>query len=655
MLLYRTICNIRNAGMLLFAFFFVFFPFLVDAQLCNGNLGDPIVNIDFGDGHTSGLPAGSTDYTRTGGCPKNGEYTIHNFLFGCADNTWFIMTGDHGRTTVNGNYMLVNGAGKQGLVIKDTARNLCGSTAYEFAGWVTNVMQKNACGGHPGLPNLTFTAETLTGTILGSYTTGDIPVTDFKTWKKYGFFFKTPPDASAVVIFITSNTTTDCGSAFALDDITLKACGPAIKATLDGADITHIDVCAGYDDPFVLNATYTASYFTDPVMQWQNSVDSGITWRDITGAITDTYSIPQRSNGVILYRMVIADKVNFNSPQCRISTNPIWTNVHPGPVHQPTADLTGCLGKDYMLSSPTTYILKYLWQGPNGFISDFPTPTLPDIKYADTGIYSVLLTADFGCTVKDSFYLHAFPSTTITAVTEYNACEGNVIQLSASGEGTYQWTPSAGLSNDHIANPFANPSVYTQYKVVLTNTYGCKDSAFVNVHVNKNLQLSVGRDKQILLGDTATIDAFVSGTEIQYHWSPPLFINDINAMSPKVFPPASQDYTIYAVSNVGCGNKTATVKVKVLNEFNIPSAFTPNGDGKNDVFHITALDNYIVDKFLIYNRWGTVIFETKDLYKGWDGNVKGYPQQTGSYIYYLKMRSKAGAIIVRQGTIVLIR
>jgi len=95
--------------------------------------------------------------------------------------------------------------------------------------------------------------------------------------------------------------------------------------------------------------------------------------------------------------------------------------------------------------------------------------------------------------------------------------------------------------------------------------------------------------------------------------------------------------------------------VSVYKGFFIPSAFTPNGDGLNDRFRISVYDNYTVNKFLIYNRWGAVIFKSNNPGDGWDGTYKGYPQQIGSYIYYLEMKDPDNKIIIKQGTISLLR
>ncbi len=628
-------------------------PCLSKAQLCTGNLGDPIVNIDFGpQNFTLPLPAGATSYNYAGGCPSAGEYSVSSLLFGCDNNNWFLLAGDHTHNT-NGRYMVINAESFTGNVYVTTASGLCANTTYQFAAWVMNVVKNGACGGNTVLPNLTFIVETVSGTVLATYNTGNIPQTNEKTWNQYGLFFTTPANISSLVLRIKSNANGACGNAFAIDDITLKACGPPVVATLDGQNISYIDVCAGYSNPFILHATYPP-VFTDPVMIWQNSIDTGKTWIDIPGANTTTYSIPVRNFGVILYRMAIAERINFNSPQCRIASNSIWTNVHPLPDHQPTTDLTGCLNKDFILTDPT-YVLKFHWAGPNGFQSDFPTPTIPKVQYKDSGLYTVILTADFGCTIRDSFRLKIYPSSTVSVMPVHSICEGTSVNLSATGGGSYKWTPAIGLSNDTIANPLASPKDSIQYKVLITNSYGCKDSALVNINVYRLPAVNAGPDKIILKGDSAVLNASVKGTAVNFYWSPPVYMDDSHLINPKVYPPADLQYTLNAISTVGCGTTVSYVTVKVYNDIYIPNAFTPNGDGKNDKFRILAFENYKLIKLVIYNRWGVRVFQAANTYNGWDGKFNGVLQPMGAYVYNLELEGPSGKRIVKQGTILLLQ
>lgn len=633
-----------------------------NAQLCNGNLGDPIVNITFG---TSRKPVSksATTLSYVGGCPfDTGSYTIQNLIFGCGEDpgakTWHMLAGDHTRDQ-NGQYMLVNASWTQGvsnppaIIHLDTAGNLCGNTKYQYSAWLANVMSNLACGGNPQLPNITFTVSSLTGVTLASIRSGDLPVLDGRIWKQYGLSFTTPANVNAVVLTLSTEAKQGCGNAFVVDDITFSMCGPAVMATIDGKT-EPAKVCADYADPFILQGTYAAG-FNDPVAQWQNSADSGKTWKDLPGVNTLNYAIPRRTIGSIYYRMAVAERQNINSLNCRIVSNPLITEVYPIPPHRAPVNIIGCIGKDLRLPEGDPAALQIEWTGPNAYNSTNQRSIVPGIKYADTGVYQLKQTYYFGCTSIDTFNLKVFPSTTISTQTLYSICEGKSINISSSGTGTFKWTPAIGLSNDAIPNPVASPKDSTLYKVMVTNTYGCKDSAEVQVNVFRNPFAVAGPGRTIILGDTVLLNAAVKGTALNISWSPSIFIDNPQLAAPRVFPQQNTQYTLTATSTVGCGTAMSSALVKVYREIYIPTAFTPNDDGINDRFKIFAADGYRLLKFFVYSRWGQLVFSAKNTSDGWDGKKNNQQQPPDTYVYYLELENSMAKKIIKKGTIRLVR
>jgi gliding motility-associated-like protein len=107
----------------------------------------------------------------------------------------------------------------------------------------------------------------------------------------------------------------------------------------------------------------------------------------------------------------------------------------------------------------------------------------------------------------------------------------------------------------------------------------------------------------------------------------------------------------------GChGYDSITVNVTTAGKatFEVPNAFTPNGDGLNDCFGIRRWGNVSVEEFSIYNRWGELIFTTRNPSQCWDGSYKGQPQETGGYPYIIKAKTFCGEI-TRKGVVMLIR
>ncbi|MNU30952.1 hypothetical protein D3C71_194630 [compost metagenome] len=87
----------------------------------------------------------------------------------------------------------------------------------------------------------------------------------------------------------------------------------------------------------------------------------------------------------------------------------------------------------------------------------------------------------------------------------------------------------------------------------------------------------------------------------------------------------------------------------------IPNAFTPNGDGKNDVFKLINVSRAQLIEFKIFNRWGTVMFNTVDPEEGWDGRYRNQEQPVGVYGYGIRIKYSDGIIETYRGTITLIR
>jgi gliding motility-associated-like protein len=148
------------------------------------------------------------------------------------------------------------------------------------------------------------------------------------------------------------------------------------------------------------------------------------------------------------------------------------------------------------------------------------------------------------------------------------------------------------------------------------------------------------------------LSATINGPGNHYSWSPPDYINDIHSLQPTINPPADAQYILNAVSDFGCGVSADTMLVKVYNGVFVPTAFSPNGDSRNDTWNVPALGAYSKFELSIFNRYGERVFYLKDVNQPWDGNYKGMQLPVGTYCYFIDLKNQAPMM---RGTVTIIR
>jgi gliding motility-associated-like protein len=116
-------------------------------------------------------------------------------------------------------------------------------------------------------------------------------------------------------------------------------------------------------------------------------------------------------------------------------------------------------------------------------------------------------------------------------------------------------------------------------------------------------------------------------------------------------------YLVRATNPIGCSAEdNITVRVfKTGPEIFVPSGFTPNGDGLNDIIRPILAGIKQLNYFRLYNRWGQLVFSTTQSGKGWDGRIGGKEQPTGNFVYVVQAIDYTGRIISKKGNVVLIR
>jgi gliding motility-associated-like protein len=141
-----------------------------------------------------------------------------------------------------------------------------------------------------------------------------------------------------------------------------------------------------------------------------------------------------------------------------------------------------------------------------------------------------------------------------------------------------------------------------------------------------------------------------------YTWSPSTPLNNPFAAKPVATLYNDTYFTLVVTDDIGCVN-TDDVFIKVYKgpTYYIPNAFTPNGDGDNDVFRAVPVGISLTNFFNVYNRFGQMVFQTNQWLKGWDGTINGKKAAAGTYVWVIKGMDRYGKVVEMKGTVILIR
>ena len=247
-----------------------------------------------------------------------------------------------------------------------------------------------------------------------------------------------------------------------------------------------------------------------------------------------------------------------------------------------------------------------------------------------------------------------------------NLCTGTCINFSDSSSNNplaWNWSfPGATPPTSTAQNP-GNICYYTpgQYPVtlIIANSNG-SDTMAKNtfVTVNPLPVADAGADITITQGADTMLSA-TGGSS--YSWSPSYGLSDTAIFNPITNPDTTVSYHVTVTDSNGCTD-TDTIIVFVIQKINeikcedlfVPTAFSPNTDGQNDVLFIRS--NCVKEfLFTIYDRWGNEVFKTNDAGKGWDGKFNNEELNTAVFAYYLKAILSTGDQITRKGNVSLIR
>ena len=310
----------------------------------------------------------------------------------------------------------------------------------------------------------------------------------------------------------------------------------------------------------------------------------------------------------------------------------ITINVNPIPQVSVSSNSPLCEGQTLNLNASGG--TQYQWAGPSNFSSNSPSPTINNITTQNAGIYYVTVTNADGCsnTSQINVVVNSLPQVSVSSNSPL--CEGQTLNLNASGGTQYQWAGPSNFSSNSPSPTINNVTTQNAglYYVTITNLCGNTiDTINVIINLVPNISLDKKDESCKGLNDGKITVNINSGQEpYTYLWSNGSTQNQLTQLT-------SGNYSVTITDANGCSSTDAiTINNSEYDCFFIPTIFSPNGDGVNDVLYVRG---HGIKEFLlkIYDRWGNLIFESTDQNIGWDGTYKGKPMNTGAYAYHLKI------------------
>ncbi len=314
-------------------------------------------------------------------------------------------------------------------------------------------------------------------------------------------------------------------------------------------------------------------------------------------------------------------------------------------VAQLTADagpnITACINNTVIIggtpsASGGTAPYTYLWQ-PTNFLNSATVANPSAVGLTSDITYTLTVTDANNNTASSIKVINIDKIYTFNAGIDTGYCFGQStgIQIGALNNNNtfhnFNWSPNNGLNNPNSPNPIASPSTTTIYTLTVSDALCPNNISFVTVTAFMPPYVNASADTTIDEGETITL---IGTGGVTFWWQPNYNIKYITTSQADVWPITTTTYTLYTIDQHGCfANDDVIVNVRNGDLLFFYSAFTPNGDGDNDVFYIGNLVKYPDNNLKIYNRYGKMVYNASNYDNTWSGTYLGDSLPAGTYFY----------------------
>jgi gliding motility-associated-like protein len=328
--------------------------------------------------------------------------------------------------------------------------------------------------------------------------------------------------------------------------------------------------------------------------------------------------------------------------------------LYPVPAVISNHEILACPKTPVQLSANST-LASWLWS-PAASLNN-PAIANPTATPGQNTKYLVKVTDAHSCIYTDSVNVQLQTITLAASAEGGTICKGESVLLQATGGDAYLWSPAASLKNATQSVTTATPDTSTLYSVYIKEN-SCNNDTTINLMVVVKPSPLVTAEKANDL-DCVTHSTRLSATGSPgntYLWSPVSGLDHPNSPNPVSTTDSTITYVVAGTKD-GCTTlDSVTVYVTSTGKvsFEVPNAFTPNGDGRNDCFGVKTWGGAAIEEFAIFNRWGQKVFSSSNANPCWDGRYHGETQPAGGYVYVIKAKTYCGSI-KRTGTLILVR